>query len=123
MTASRLSYRYRICRRGAASVETVVVLPVFILIFISLFYVRDQVLTKQAAQERARTCAWLYSWNNCEFNDDVMPAECKDVVAPGPMLGQASADVTQKLVGDGVVADVVKKMLDPVLEAAFGRSL
>jgi hypothetical protein len=74
MTIALSRYRSRIRRRGAASAEAVVVLPIFIVLFISLFYVRDQVLAKQAAQERARTCAWLYSWNNCEFDKNTMPA-------------------------------------------------
>lgn len=66
--------------RGAASVEAVVVLPVFLILFISLFYVRDQVLARQATQEQARTCAWLYSANNCEFDANSMPAYCDGVL-------------------------------------------
>jgi hypothetical protein len=109
--------------RGAASVEAVVVLPIFLVLFISVFYVRDQVLTKQAAQERARTCAWLYSANNCEFDEKLMPAECKDVVVEAPIGSDAAKAATDKLTGDGFFHDVVSKLIDTALEDAFGRAI
>ena len=115
-------YRQRIRRRGAASAEAVVVLPIFIVLFISLFYVRDQVLIKQAAQERARTCAWLYSWNNCEFDGKLMPAECEQAATEAPIGADAAKAVTQAVAGDGFFAEIVSAMIDPALEAAFGRA-
>lgn len=115
--------RLRARCRGAASAEAVVVLPIFIVLFISLFYVRDQVLAKQAAQERARSCAWLYSWNNCEFDASSMPAECRDVVASTPVGADAAKAVSEKLTGDGFFANVVSKMVDPALKAAFGSAI
>lgn len=122
MTTALSRYRQRIRRRGAASVEAVVVLPVFIVLFISLFYVRDQVLAKQAAQERARTCAWLYSWNNCQFDEKLMPAECDRKATEAPIGADAAEAVTEKLTGDGFFKDIVSGMLDEALEAAFGRA-
>lgn len=122
MTAALSRYRQRIRRRGAASAEAVVVLPIFIVLFISLFYVRDQALTKQAAQERARTCAWLYSWNNCQFDEKLMPAECEKKATEAPIGADAANAVTEKLTGDGFFNDIVSGMLDEALEAAFGRA-
>jgi hypothetical protein len=115
--------RSRARARGAASVEAVVVLPIFLVLFISVFYVRDQVITKQAAQERARTCAWLYSANNCEFDENLMPAECKDVVSEVPIASDAAKAITDKLTGDGFFQDIVSKMIDSALEDAFGRAI
>jgi hypothetical protein len=115
-------YRRRIRGRGAASAEAVIVLPIFLVLFISIFYVRDQVLAKQAAQESARTCAWLYSWNNCQFDATLMPAECKDAATEVPIGADAAKAVTQKLTGDGFFNDIVTGMLDEALRAAFGRA-
>ena len=116
-------YRQRIRRRGAASAEAVIVLPIFIVLFISLFYVRDQVLAKQAAQETTRTCAWLYSWNNCQFDEKLMPAECRDVAKEAPIGADTAKAVTQKATGDGFFYDIVGGMLDEALRAAFGRAI
>lgn len=106
--------------RGAASVEAVIVLPIFVLLFISLFYVRDQVVARQAAQRQARTCAWLYSWNNCDKS--ALPPECHAVVTDEAFFNDATAELSENL-GGGIVGDALKGILDPVLEAAFGRAL
>jgi hypothetical protein len=115
--------RSRSRSRGAASVEAVVVLPIFLLLFISVFYVRHQALAKQAAQERARTCAWLYSANNCEFDPSLMPAECDSAMTKAPFASAAAKAVTDKLTGDGFFHDVVNKMLDSALETVFGDAI
>jgi hypothetical protein len=99
------------------------VLPIFLVLFISVFYVRDQVLTRQVAQERARTCAWLYSANNCEFDANSMPAECNDVVTKAPFASDAAKAVTDKLTGDGFFHDVVNTMLDSAVETVFGDAI
>ena len=106
--------------RGAASAEAVIVLPIFVLLFISLFYVRDQVVARQAAQRQARTCAWLYSWNNCD--KDALPPECQAIVTDETFFNDATTALSEKL-GGGLVGDAVKEILDPVLEAAFGKAL
>jgi hypothetical protein len=118
MTYSRMRGRLR--RRGAASVEAVIVLPIFVLLFISLFYVRDQVVARQATQSQARTCAWLYSWNNCDKS--ALSPECQAVVTDEAFFNDATAELSEKL-GGGLVGDALKGILDPVLEAAFGRAL
>jgi hypothetical protein len=123
MNTNALKSRFRAKARGAASVEAVVVLPIFLVLFISVFFVRDQVLTKQAAQERARTCAWLYSANNCEFDARLMPAECRGVVSEAPIASDAAKAITEKLAGDGFFNDIVSKMIDSALDDVFGRAI
>lgn len=113
----------RVRARGAASVEAVVVLPVFLILFISLFYVRDQVLARQATQEQARTCAWLYSANNCEFDANSMPAYCDGVLSKAPFGSDATKAVTDKLIGKGTVNDVINEMLDSAVETVFGDAI
>ena len=105
--------------------EAIVVLPVFILVFISLLYVRDQAVRKQAAEMHARSCAWLYSANNCEE----IPAGCDDVLTSNDGVSEdevssALGDAADRLTeGGGVVESVVEPLIMPALQAAFGRSL
>jgi hypothetical protein len=122
------AFNYPIRRaRGVASVEAVVALPFFVLLFVSLFYLRDELLKKQQLDMKARTCAWLYSANNCEH----IPSGCDDVIAsPGTTATQASGDLHTTLEGGArkasglskVVSDIVNGLLGNVMDAAFGRS-
>lgn len=119
----------RVYLRGAASIEALAALPVFILLFVSVLYVRDQAVTKQDVEMRARTCAWLYSANNCS---DV-PAGCEGVVreasgSGGPIgdVGEALTDAQKTIQNQGfggAIATIVGRLIAPALEEAFGRSL
>lgn len=68
------------CRHGkcgAASVEAVVVLPVFVILFVGMFFVRDLNATRLAADEEVRRCSWEYALaNDCGYK----PAGCGEVV-------------------------------------------
>jgi len=105
--------------RGAASVEAVIVLPVLIILFVSVFYVRNQVLARQAAERQARTCAWAYSMNNCS----AVPPGCSAqiVSAAGPLGGKIEGKLSKA--SGGIAGPVVNDVLDPVLRAAFGKAL
>lgn len=117
--------------RGAASVEALVALPVLILIFISLMYVRDLVVQKQAAEMQARSCAWQYAMGNCQQ----VPAGCAGVLSsPKTEDGHASPELYDALKegkddalrgddGTGIVEHIVGSLLGPALESAFGRSV
>jgi hypothetical protein len=118
--------------RGAASVEAVVVLPIFVIVFISLFYLRDIAVTKQAAEEHARMCAWLHSANNCP---EEVPAGCEDVLAPAsapsviaPGVEEAFNDGVKRLEqgetpsGGKLVSGAIAPLIGSALEAAFGRA-
>ena len=123
----RKSRSNRARARGVASVEAVIVLPFFILVLVSLLYVRDQAIGKQAAEMHARSCAWLYSANDC----DEIPPGCADVLSPGDAPGLSSPEVAAALGNSaermesigGVVETVVGALVGPALEDAFGRSL
>ncbi|HKY34634.1 MAG TPA: TadE family protein [Polyangiaceae bacterium] len=120
-------------QRGVATVEAVVVLPVFVIIFISLFYVRDIAVTKQAAEEHARTCAWLYSALDCE---GAIPAGCDDVLTEAPAASVIAPDVDKAFnegldalksgetpSGGKLVSDAIVPLVGSALEAAFGRAI
>jgi hypothetical protein len=122
MTITHLTRRpRRYSCRGAASVEAVVVLPVFVIIFVSVFYIRGQVLSRQAAESKARTCAWAYSVKNC----NEIPPGCESVLQVVSGAGQVDDKIEEKLAKAkaGIVAPVIAKILEPALKAAFGRAL
>lgn len=107
--------------RGAAYAEAVVIIPVFIVLFVGILYVRKAMLAKQAVEQQARTCAWLYSANNCE--KEGIPDSCKSHLNDDQLTSNAVDQITEglgKLTG-GTVASVVHTILDPVLGAAFGN--
>jgi hypothetical protein len=102
--------------RGTASVEAVVALPVLLILFASVFYVRDNALALQNAANEARTCAWRYSANNC----GAVPVECSQ----DPIVDDTSnppAEIREHL--PGVIGDVVFTLVEPALKAAFGSSV
>ena len=108
-------------------VEAVIVLPLFIVIFLSLLYVRDQVLARQQAQTEARRCAWLYSMKNCQ----VVPPECAEVLGPpsngsaaDPAVEPAIRKATSEATGDatGVISKVISPLLEVAIDAALGSS-
>jgi len=124
--------RRRKAKRGAASVEAVIALPVFVIIFLGLFYVRDQAIAKQQAEQQARTCAWLWSAQDCE---GAIPAGCEGVlheanapdVAPPDLKRALDRQLDRVKHGDSVSAgDAVMSIIGPTLgnalEAAFGNA-
>lgn len=107
--------------RGTASVEAVVALPVLLLLFVSVFYVRDNSLALQSAANQARTCAWLYSAANCPEDRSALPAACEGIV-PEVDLDDAEDPPLLPPIPDPI-DDVLEPMLRPILEAAFGRAV
>jgi hypothetical protein len=117
-------------QRGVAMVEATIVAPVFILLLVSVLYVRDQALTQHDVDMKARSCAWQFSAANC----DAVPPGCEGIVAQSTKQNPASQAVTDALQGGkdqsvkhadrtGVVSKIIDSLIDPVLDAAFGRSL
>jgi hypothetical protein len=66
--------------RGTATVEAVVVLPVFVILFVGMFFVRDMTGARLAADQEVRRCSWEYALNN---NCGHKPAGCDHVVGDG----------------------------------------
>ena len=120
INSSFLSIR-RGARRGAASVEAVVVLPVFVILFVSLIFVQRQALARRSAELKARTCAWQYSMNNCSQ----VPPGCDDILDAQQGEARIPDEITEAL-GDGPVGAVgrtITTFLQPMLDAAFGRAV
>lgn len=115
--------RHRGSQRGAAMVEAVIVIPVFVVLWASLYFLGNLFASRQAAQREARSCAWLYSASNCQ----VVPAGCEAVLtkshgtAKVPEVDDALKDgAAQALRGGdtkGVVGKIVGELVaGPLLE-------
>lgn len=104
------------CARGTASVEAVIALPVFVVLFIGLFFVRELTGAKLEADRHARSCAWAYAMNNCEH----IPAGCAGVLLV-PSSGAPDAGFEAKLreaengmrsgEGSGVVMKILRSIV------------
>lgn len=107
--------------RGAASVEAVVVLPFFIIMFVAIQYVGRLFVAQQEAGIHARRCAWEYSMNNCEQ----IPKGCEGILArvdEGQAVGDEISSAFDKI-GGSTVGDVVKAVMKPFLSLLFGEAL
>ena len=111
-------------------VEATIVVPVFILLLVSVLYIRDQALTEHEVEMKARSCAWQFSAANC----DAVPPGCEDLVVQSTQHSAAGQAVTDALQGGkdesvkhadktGVVSKIIDSLIGPALDAAFGRSL
>jgi hypothetical protein len=116
--ASRLALvpiRHRRTSRGAATVEAVVVLPVFIILLVGILLVRDVTNSRLLADQEARRCAWQYSFNNC----DTVPKGCDNVLALGD-LGAVPPKVDNLLANPKAgIAGGVRAILDGVVKTAL----
>lgn len=110
-------------------VEAVVVIPVLALLWFSLYYLGDLFASRQAAQSEARSCAWLYSANNCQQ----VPPGCEGVLKDATGSASVSPDVDNALRdgadralsgGDakGIVGTIVGELVAGPLLAAFTKS-
>ncbi|HKO48575.1 MAG TPA: hypothetical protein VJV79_12675 [Polyangiaceae bacterium] len=121
--------RARRLSRGVASYEALVALPFFILILAGVTLVRDRQLAIQAAENQARSCAWLYSASDCTS----IPSGCEGVLRPGTaprpatqvddVLRDAKSQVLAGGDAKGVIEKVAVALLGPAIDALFGRYL
>lgn len=92
----QLRDRGRRSRQGTASVEVIVMLPFFMIVFAGIFYMHSHYMGRQQAMLRARSCTWTYASGGCR--DPSTLREClKDRKGN---LGEATT-----LRGDGSEAD------------------
>lgn len=95
-----MSWKRRRGSRGTASVEAVIALPVFVVIFVGLFYLRDLTAARLAADQEVRRCSWQYALReNCKN----VPEGCGGVVGD-PHHGELMPDV------EGVMNDLTNTM-------------
>ena len=83
--ASRARLANRARRRGAAMVESIVVIPVFILFFVGMMYFRKLYQNQLYVMRLARTAAVSYGMNGC--NGSPTAAIDEEIAAGGISLG------------------------------------
>jgi hypothetical protein len=88
-------HKLRKRRRGTASVEVVMMLPFFILVFAGLYYMHGLYAGRQLAMTKARACGWAYAKAGCQ---GTRPSEC-----PGPEGGDPGGASVQagQVAGNG----------------------
>jgi hypothetical protein len=110
-------------KRGVATVEAVVALPVLVLLFVAVFFFRDRAGAQHETATRARSCAWLYSANDCRG----IPAGCEGVLTDTSAVGDASEIPMPAIAGDSEenrkVNGIVSGLLDKALLTLFGSGV
>jgi hypothetical protein len=113
MSAGFRRKRRRARRAGTASVEIVVMLPLFIVLFAAVYHLHATGSAALLAAEQSRACAWQFAVSGCE---DASKVElCKGVLASkgADVKGESDARVQG---GDeaGAELDRSKSMLDKI---------
>lgn len=111
--------------RGTATVEAVIALPVFILLFVGVTYFGRLAIAKVDADAAARRCAWLYSMNNCEQAPPGCSEPTRAPPNPSNALSQAVEHGKEALAkGDlsALVAPIITSILGRALDEATGSS-
>jgi hypothetical protein len=110
----------RCCSRGTASVEIVVMLPVFLVLLLGTYYVHDVALARQRALSDARGCAYGYAVRGCPSDAAKVPG-CKGLTAglAGEVDGHHSDTEAQ---AQALKDDVGRfPVLSSAVDALFGK--
>lgn len=104
-------------RRGTASVEAIMMLPFFIVVYAGIYYMHGLYAGYQLALGQARTCAWDYAKRGCEGDP---PPGCEAAVGHEAMAQNEEdnfrvQDILGQLSSLPLIGDVV--------EGIFGRPL
>lgn len=114
----------RASQRGVASVEAVIVLPIFVLLFVGMMYFGKLTLARADAEAEARSCAWSYSMNNCRE----VPAGCEVPSNAPPSASNPLAEAIKNGRGaleektSTLVATIVSTLLGSAVNEALGGS-
>lgn len=106
-------------------VEAVIVIPVLALLWASLCYLGALFGNQHAAQAEARSCAWLYSANNCQS----VPPGCEGILSSAssavvvPDVEHALRDGADRALqgadAKGIVGAIVGELVAGPMMAAF----
>jgi hypothetical protein len=88
--------------RGAALVESAVVIPVFLILFASLVFVWKLYLAKVDAMKGARLAVWSYASSNCTAWAD--PSN----ISPGALFGLSHGSVSSGGIGSSADTSAVR---------------
>jgi len=114
------SYRKAAKLRGTATIEAVMALLVFVLIWAGIHYMGGLYEAQLRTESEARTCAWLISAGACEVEIQGCSTKMEDGDAGGKETALQEAAQSQST-GGTVAGAVAQKVLDS-LDALFGRN-
>ncbi|MDQ3031030.1 MAG: hypothetical protein M3Y87_01330 [Myxococcota bacterium] len=104
--------------KGTASIEAVIMLPFFIMVWGFLVFVMDVYRHKLDAGVRARDCGWSYAQTGCQTVPPSCTAEPADEIDVDG--GESSSEITGALAGASEIP-VIGGMLEGALQGIFGE--
>lgn len=106
-------------REGTASVEVVVMLPVFIVLVAGIFHVHGAAMARLEAREAARGCAYQFAMDACQRAEHAVDlCEGAEPARGAPLDGGASAEQAR-----GVFAELERwPVLGPLVAGVFGET-
>ncbi len=114
-----ISSKTRRRRSGTASLEAVMLLSVFILIFAGIRYVETLWESRQQVLLQARKCAWLYANAGCE--EENLPQDCIEILQDATGLPERNA-LAESMNG-GVLDGLAEvPLIGPVIEGLFANA-
>jgi len=111
-------------KRGAAMVEGVIVLPVFVIVLAAIIYFHRAYATKINMNSKARSCAWSYAVNGCQASSRQEGCPISEIGGERSGIfdgfGDSIEDTEQKNRAAELAAKVKKETgaLDNVLDGA-----
>ncbi len=112
-------------KRGTASVEAVILLPILILLFFGIVYVARVDNAKLSVLTQARGKAWPASMQACEGDAVSANQEHPEVKGVNNEVNNALSQASQSTSGNvkSPIGGFVGKLLDIPLKALFGQSV
>lgn len=118
----------RWAQRGAALVETAVLLPFFVIVLAGLVYLGRKKLAEHDALATVRRCAWAFSKGACRtppprcppelFEPERAPADQELIGSVNEARAAAGAST-----GEGGFAGAVRRRVDGLVELVLGESV
>lgn len=106
-------------RNGSASLEAVMLLPVFILIFAGIQYVERLWENQQQTLLQARKCAWLYANAGCD--EETLTEDCVDTLRDTD--GLTERNELAKSMNGGILDGLTEvPLIGPVIEGIFSSA-
>ncbi|MDX2051725.1 MAG: TadE/TadG family type IV pilus assembly protein [Polyangiaceae bacterium] len=111
--------------RGVASVEAVILLPIFLLLFFGILYVARVNDAKLVALTEARSQAWIASMQSCEGSSAEQNQQHPEAKGVHDAVGKALTPSTQSTSNTTSlpIGGVIGKILNAPLKTLFGESV
>lgn len=102
-------------KRGAATVEAILALGLFIIVWAGVLHMGRMYHSKLELKAQTRACAWKESVNSCSVE-----VECASAINGGSNE-EAEEGLLQHVVGEGAVGEFLKGVIEPQIRKLFGE--